>query len=105
LAARRATDVFAYSEAAYQLDRALQVQDLADPDDAARRCDLLLELGEALGPLGNTERAIRDVAPEALALAARLMDRRRSFRACRLALESLDAQGGAFYHGMPEYLE
>jgi predicted ATPase len=47
LAARRATDVCAYSEAAYQLDRALQVQDLADPDDAARCCDLLLELGEA----------------------------------------------------------
>jgi predicted ATPase len=52
VAARRATDVFAYGEAARQLDRALAVQDLVDPDDRAKRCDLLLSLGEALVPAG-----------------------------------------------------
>ena len=102
LAARRAIDVFAYSEAGYQLERALQVQDLVDPDDAATRCDLLLALGEALGPTGDTEKVIRFVAPEALALAERLADRRRAFRACRLAVDSFQAQGAStFWRSCP----
>jgi hypothetical protein len=46
LAAKQATEVFAYGGAARQLDRALVVQDLVDPDDRAKRCDLLLSLGE-----------------------------------------------------------
>jgi predicted ATPase len=54
LAARQATQVFAYGEAARQLDRALVVQDLVDPDDRAKRCDLLLSLGEVLFPLART---------------------------------------------------
>ena len=45
LAARRATDVFAYGEAARQLERTLVVLDLADPEDQSKRCDLLLALG------------------------------------------------------------
>jgi hypothetical protein len=55
LPARRATEVFAYGEAARQLDRALVVQDLVDPDDRVRRCDLLLALGEAQFPAGEND--------------------------------------------------
>jgi DNA-binding NarL/FixJ family response regulator len=104
LAARRATEVFAYGEAARQLERALAVQDLVDPNDQVRRCDLLLKLGEALQPAGEFERVIRQVAPDALALAEAISDRARAFRACRLALNCLHAQGFGYSAAQPEYL-
>jgi predicted ATPase len=93
LAARRATEVFAYGEAARQLEHALVLQDLADTDDRARRCDLLLALGEALFPAGETERVIAEIAPDALALAEGLGDRGRAFHTCHLAVECLYANG------------
>jgi hypothetical protein len=93
LAARHATEVFAYGEAARQLERALAVQDLVDPDDREQRCDLLLALGAALYPSGETERVIEHTAPDALVLAEALGDRDRAFRACRLALDCLFARG------------
>jgi DNA-binding CsgD family transcriptional regulator len=104
LAARRATDVFAYGEAARQLERTLVVLDLADPEDTSRRCDLLLALGEALWPAGETERVIARVAPDAYALAETQGDRSRAFRACRLALDCLQAQGASALTLGPEYL-
>jgi DNA-binding CsgD family transcriptional regulator len=104
LAARRAADVFAYGDAARQLERALVVLDLADSVDRSKRCDLLLALGEALWPAGETDRVITRVAPDALALAERLGDRSRSFRACRLALDCLYAQGAAVISSQREYL-
>jgi DNA-binding CsgD family transcriptional regulator/tetratricopeptide (TPR) repeat protein len=105
LAARHAIDVFAHAEAVYQLERALQVQTMVDPDDVATRCDLLLELAEVLGPSGDTDKVIRFVAPEAVSLAEALADRHRAFRACRLAIESLEAQGASTAGALPEYLE
>jgi DNA-binding NarL/FixJ family response regulator len=104
LAAHRASGVFAYGEAARHLQRALEVQDVADPDDKQQQCDLLLSLGEALLPAGDTARAIAEIAPQALTLAEELGDRRRMFRACRLAIECLDAQGAATSTARPEYL-
>ena len=98
LAARRATDVFAYGEAARQLERTLVVLDLADPEDQSKRCDLLLALGQALWPAGETERVIAHVAPDALALAEKLGDRSRAFRACRLALDCLTSAGRILPH-------
>lgn len=92
LAAKRATEVFAYGEAAPQLERALLVQDLVDPDDHARRCDLLLAPGESLLLVGDPERMIAGIAPDALVLAAALGDPGRAFRACRLSLEGLFTQ-------------
>jgi predicted ATPase len=95
LAARRATDVFAYSEAARQLGRTLVLLDLADPENNSKRCDLLLALGQALWPAGETKRVIAHVAPDAFALAAKQGDRGRAFCACRLALDCLQAQGAS----------
>jgi DNA-binding CsgD family transcriptional regulator len=92
LAAKRATDVFAYGEASRQLERALAVQDLVNPDDRVRRLDLLLALGAVLFPSGDTERAVTQVGPEAFALAEKLGDRSRAFRACRLVLDCLFSQ-------------
>jgi DNA-binding CsgD family transcriptional regulator len=104
LAARRATDVFAYGEAARQLERTLSVLDLADPEDESKRCDLLLALGQALWPAGDTQRVIAHVAPEAFALAEQQGDRSRAFPACRLALDCLQAQGASSLILGPEYL-
>ena len=67
VAAKRATEVFAYGEAARQLDRALVLQDLVDPDERTKRCDLLLALGEALLPAGENRtggRAGRSRGPQ-----------------------------------------
>jgi hypothetical protein len=104
VAARHATEVFGYGEAARQLDRALVVQDLVDPDDRAKRRDLLLSLGEARFPAGEHERVLRYVAPEAFSLAEGIGDRGRAFHASRLALDSLFARGAAYSASQPEYL-
>ena len=69
----------------------------------SKRCDLLLALGQALWPAGETERVIAHVAPDAFALAEKHGDRSRAFRACRLALDCLQAQGALVSSG-PEYL-
>jgi DNA-binding CsgD family transcriptional regulator len=104
LAARRATEVFAYGEAARQLERALAVQDLVDPDDRARRCDLLLALGEALYASGESEQVIGRLGPDALAHADALADRSRASRVCDLVLECYGNQGAATSTAKPEYL-
>jgi predicted ATPase len=104
VAARHATEVFAYGEAARQLDRALVVQDLVDPDNRTKRCDLLLSLGEALFLAGEHERVSTQVATDAFSLAEGIGDQSRAFHASRLALDSLFAQGGARMASQPEYL-
>jgi class 3 adenylate cyclase/tetratricopeptide (TPR) repeat protein len=89
LGAARAIDVFAYAEAARLLEQALQVQDVLDPDDRAKRCDLLLALGAALMPAGEPRRVSDEIAPRALALAEESGDTKRIARVSRLALEAL----------------
>ncbi|MBV9577685.1 MAG: AAA family ATPase, partial [Chloroflexi bacterium] len=104
LAARNATEMFAYGEAARQLERALVVQDVADPADRKARCDLLLALGESLWPTGDSLRVITHVAPNAFGLAESLGDRSRASRACQLALEALVLQGANAAGGWPEFI-
>jgi DNA-binding CsgD family transcriptional regulator len=104
LAAKRATAVFAYGEAARHLERALAVQDLVDPDDRVKRYDLSLAFGEALFASGETERVIGRIAPEGLALAEALGDRGRAFDACHLALDCFFVRGGTIIAAQPEYL-
>jgi len=96
LAAQRALAVYAYGEAARHLEQALAVQEVLDPDDSAKRCDLLLALGDALVSLGNITRAVEIVAPEALRLADGLADRGRGSRVCRIVLHALGAGPHAF---------
>ena len=69
MAAGRSMAVYAYGEAARLLEQALQVQEVLAPDDRAKRCDLLLALGDALMPAGEPKRVYDTVLPEALALA------------------------------------
>jgi class 3 adenylate cyclase len=98
LAARRAAEVFASGEAARLLAQALEVQDVLDPDDKAKRCDLLIALGDALIDADEPRRMLDTVAEEALALADALNDRAHASRVCKSALWGLMywAAGPAF---------
>ncbi len=94
LAAQRAVQVFAYGEAARQLDSALKLQEVLDPDDASKRCDLLLALAEALLPTEEPGRVATAIAPEAFELAEQVGDGPRAARVAVLAAEALLRKGG-----------
>jgi tetratricopeptide (TPR) repeat protein len=101
LAAQRAMSVYAYGEAARHLEQALKVQDVLNPDDKAKRCDLLLALGEALLAGVMPVRVLEEIAPEALSLAKQLGDRPRASIACQQALEAITTQQGFGSQGRP----
>ena len=103
--AERALASYAYAEAARHLEQALELQEVLDPDDRAKRCDLLLALGEALLPAGEPLRVAEAIMPEALALAESVEDERRATRACLLALEGLDRYGRSAMWGTPAWRE
>jgi hypothetical protein len=93
LASRRARGVYAYGEAARLLEQAIQVQEVADPANTERRCQLLLALGGVLLPAGEPLRAAEEVGPEGFRLAEALGDRRQASRACQLVLQALTSYG------------
>jgi DNA-binding SARP family transcriptional activator len=72
-AGRRATEMLANEESADHYARALEVLERSDPQALRRRCDLLLELGEARVRGGERPLAWRTFL-EAAALAAELGD-------------------------------
>jgi tetratricopeptide (TPR) repeat protein len=89
LAAQRAMSVYAYGEAERHLEQALKVQEVLDPDDKAKRCDLLLALGQTMLP-GEDPARVADIAAEpAFALAESLHDSERAATAAEIASESL----------------
>jgi AAA ATPase domain len=102
-AARRAVEVYAYTDAVRLLEQALQLQDLVDRDDQARQCDLLLALGAALRPAGESLRMVREVAPRALAFAEAVSDPTRAARACQSALDGIQAYAGSAAYGSDEW--
>jgi tetratricopeptide (TPR) repeat protein len=83
------------------LESALKAQEVLDPDDGARRCDLILALGEAFLPAGEARRALDTAAAEALALAETLGDRGRASWACRIAWRYF-LQAGPVARATPE---
>jgi len=93
MAAKRATDVYAYGEAVRLLEQALKVQEVLDPEDKARRCDLLLSLGDALLLAGEQQRVINTEAPQAFSLAEAIADNKRASRACLLVMKGLATYG------------
>ena len=103
MAAERAMSVYAYGEAVRLLEQALQVQEVLDPDDKAKRCDLLLALGDAVIPAGEPLRAAETLAPEAFALADALDDAPRAFRASLLGLSGMQRHSGGITTSTPEY--
>lgn len=93
LAARQAGAAMAWEDAAGYLERAVLAQEIFNVNDTQARCDLLLELGQALLPAGESRRVVDEVAPEAFALAQGLEDPSRAALAARLALEGLRRYG------------
>jgi serine/threonine protein kinase/tetratricopeptide (TPR) repeat protein len=89
MAAKRATDVYAYGEAVRVLAQALEVQELLDFEDKAKRCDLLLALGDALVLAGEHQSVIDMAAPQAFSQAEAIGDNTRASRACLLAMKGL----------------
>jgi tetratricopeptide (TPR) repeat protein len=94
VAAKRAMSVFDYGEAVRLLERAIAVLEVLDAEDKEKRCDLLVSLGEALMPAGESQRAYEQVAEEALVLATALGDEVRSVSICLLATNALIRHGG-----------
>ena len=105
MAAKRATAVFAYGESVDHLDRCLQVQEVLDPGDKGKRCDLLLALGDALLLAEEPQRILDLVSPEALSLVEDLDDTIRLCRACQLALWGLHHSVGPVAMGTPEFAQ
>jgi tetratricopeptide (TPR) repeat protein len=93
MAAKRATEVYAYGEAVRLLEQALKVQEVLDPEDKARKCDLLLALGDALLLAGEHQRVVSTEAPQAFSLAEAIADHKRAAQACLLAMAGLAVYG------------
>jgi tetratricopeptide (TPR) repeat protein len=93
MAAGRATDVYSYAEAVRLLEQALKVQEVLDPEEKPKRCDLLLALG--WGRFYNHEyrRILDSEAPAALALAEEMGDNQRACQVCQLATSAIAAAG------------
>jgi tetratricopeptide (TPR) repeat protein/ribosomal protein L40E len=89
MGAKRAMSVYAYGEAVRLLEQALKVQEILDPEDMAKRCDLLLDLCEALLWTVELKRILDLEAPAAFALAEVLEDNSRASRACQVALNAI----------------
>jgi DNA-binding CsgD family transcriptional regulator len=94
LAAQRAAAVFAFGEAARLLEQALEVQEVLNPSDERKRCELLVALEPVLLPVGEQRRILEEVAPAAFALAESLGDRRLAFQAAMPAVWSITALYG-----------
>jgi len=103
MAAARSMSVFAYAEAARLLEQAIEAQEVLDPDDKAKRCDLLLALGNAVMPAGEPRRVADEIAPAALALAEALADDGRAARACVMAIGALSRHAAGLAPIGPEF--
>jgi tetratricopeptide (TPR) repeat protein len=95
MAARRATDVYSYGEAVRLLEQALKVQEVFDPEDKQKRCDVLLALGWARFYNHEYRHIMDDEAPEAFALAEGAGDTGRACQACLLATFAISGTGAA----------
>jgi hypothetical protein len=89
-AAIKAVSRSSYTDGARFLEQALDAQAALDSHDLDARGDLLLALGEVLGPGGAPLRVVDEVAEEAFELAqASTGDSERIVRICQLAMQAL----------------
>jgi tetratricopeptide (TPR) repeat protein len=93
MAAGRATDVYSYGEAVRMLEQALKVQELLDPEEKLKRCDLLMALGWARFYNHEYRHIMENEAPAALALAEGVGDIQRACQACLLATAAISGTG------------
>ncbi|HEY94475.1 MAG TPA: hypothetical protein G4O15_06005, partial [Dehalococcoidia bacterium] len=91
MAAQRATDVYEFGEAVRLIQQALKVQEVLDPEDKAKRCDLLLKAGRALISSGQGRKAVDTEITEAFSLAEEIGDDTRMARASNDAMRAISA--------------
>jgi class 3 adenylate cyclase len=103
LAGQRAAAVYAHGEAARLLEQALQVQDVLDPNDDAKRYELLEGLADALLSAGDPRRVSDEIAPELFTIAERIGDSDRAAWVCWLAIEALARQDAGPVFATPEW--
>jgi tetratricopeptide (TPR) repeat protein len=105
MAAQRALAVYAYSEAVRLLEQALKVQEVLDPEDKDKRCDLLLNLCDALLEVPDTRRILNKEAPEAFSIATTIDDSSRVCRSCQLALTAISNEQAGPGAATPQFAE
>jgi class 3 adenylate cyclase/tetratricopeptide (TPR) repeat protein len=88
-AASRASSTYAYAEAARLLEEALKTQEILDPADKGKRCDLLLDYADALMKSGEPRRALDTAIAEAFSIAENIADGTRASLACQCAMRAL----------------
>jgi len=102
MAARRATDVYSYGEAVRLLEQALKVQEVLDPEEKLKRCDIFLALGWARFYNDEYRHILDNEAPAALALAEGAGDTGRACQACLLATFTISGAGSGAAYGTDE---
>ncbi|UCG54690.1 MAG: hypothetical protein JSV32_00270, partial [Dehalococcoidia bacterium] len=105
MAAQRAMDVYDYGEAARLIQQAIRVQEVFDPDDKEKKCDLLLELSEILVHIPDTKRVHEIEAPEIYSLAKSIGDDSRTAQACIVALHALTREMAGASSATPQYIK
>jgi energy-coupling factor transporter ATP-binding protein EcfA2 len=105
MAAKRASDVYAYGEAVRLMEQALEVQEILDPEDKAKRCHLLLGLCDALVLTPDSSRVLKKEAPVAFSLAESIGDGSRAVRACIHAITALAFDNPAMDGVAPQLAE
>jgi len=93
MAAQRATDVYDYGEAARLLEQAIKVQEVLNPDDKGKRCDLLTTLGRNLTRTPELRHVLDIEFPEALSLAEEIHDKKRASVICLRAVQAIILEG------------
>ncbi|HEY33077.1 MAG TPA: protein kinase [Dehalococcoidia bacterium] len=105
MAAQRARSVYAYAEAVRLLAQALKIQEIVDPEDKGKRCDLLEVLASALNIAGEPRRALDVELPAAFSLAEDIGDRKRALQVCRRAMAALINYGALSAFRSPEAVQ
>ncbi len=105
MAAKRAMDVYAYGEAVRLLDQALKVQEILDPDDKGKRCDLLLDLCDALLVVPDARRIMETEAPVVYSLAENLGDSARAVRICVTMIFACNLESPGTHPESPKWAE
>ncbi|OGP50626.1 MAG: hypothetical protein A2Y79_07000 [Deltaproteobacteria bacterium RBG_13_43_22] len=102
MAAKRATSVYAYGEAVKLLDQAVKIQEILDPEYEPMRCDLLLDLCDALLLSVEPKQVYETETPAAWALAEAIGDNSRASRACLAALVAIHREQADPGYATPE---
>jgi tetratricopeptide (TPR) repeat protein len=105
MAARKATDVYSYGEAVRLLEQALKVQEVLDPEEKLKQCDLLLALGWARFYNHEYRHLMENEVPVALALAEGAGDIQRACQACLLAVFTISGIGMGLGFGTDEAMK